>query len=60
VGVGTSYNILIRRMTLNTLKAMVFTPHMAMKFPIDEVPNHYEGRPQKKPKVATPCKTREN
>jgi len=33
VEANMSYNVLIGRSTLNTLGAIVYTPHMAMKFP---------------------------
>ncbi|RDX66533.1 hypothetical protein CR513_54684, partial [Mucuna pruriens] len=36
VKVDTSYNILIDRPTLNTLGAIVFTPHLVMKFPYSD------------------------
>ena len=33
VNANTSYNILLERPSINRLKAIVFTPHLAMKFP---------------------------
>ncbi|XP_068498673.1 uncharacterized protein [Phaseolus vulgaris] len=33
VNVNTSYNILLGRPSINRLKAIVLTPHLAMKFP---------------------------
>jgi len=33
VNANTSYNILLGRSSINCLKAIVFTPHLAMKFP---------------------------
>ena len=33
VNANTSYNILLGRSPINCLKAIVFTPHLAMKFP---------------------------
>jgi len=36
VEADTSYNVLIGRRTLNTLGAIVSTPHMAMKFPSEQ------------------------
>jgi len=37
VEVDTSYNVLIGRRILNALGAIVSTPHMAMKFPSEQV-----------------------
>jgi len=32
----TSYNVIIRRKIVNRIGVVVYTPHMAMKFPIEE------------------------
>jgi len=47
VDAPTSYNILLGRPSLNTLGAVVFTPHLAMKFPApsgDILTIHYDQR----------------
>ena len=51
VDAPTSYNVLLGRPSLNTLGAVVFTPHLAMKFPSpsgDILTVHYDQRLERK------------
>jgi len=36
VDAHTAYNVLLGRPSLNTLRAIVSTPHLAMKFPLED------------------------
>ncbi|RDX60806.1 hypothetical protein CR513_61026, partial [Mucuna pruriens] len=59
VKVKTSYNILTRRPMMNALGAIVFTPHLVMKFPssAQQIPqcSHHSNLDKKKGKHHDEC-----